>query len=462
MNFNLLTKVRRTLRKFRRRNALAIVGAFFALTFVTGWFVGVDPQTGNLTFTLGGENSFSGKTLNYTATAAGLPTIIGTPDQLAFQGSNETSDNDQVDRADDGNTSTSNLAPDNNVSTATGAIQENSDPITATTTNNTDTDDDQSSSTTLSTTNRNAQGTTTSSTSTRSTETRAGETTPTSTPELPPISNGRSPLNLDQLDFQLIDSDDFNGSSLNTDFWQPGLSHSGYTDALAYSETACYSDNQVQVRSGFLELSAQPVPNSDRSLCLNNGRRENGNKAQLDFVTGMIASRPEPEGTNSAFVVEQGDYLETRIEIPVTNGSARNWVEVYLHGRRNWHPGDVFSTFNNGGLLSPVTGLEEGACSQRIFKPGLADRKFTNCTDPGGFLTVGTLWKNNGDIEIYHDGVLFDTYAASVADGIRSSDLKLNVLIGYRIPMSNAPGYLAPTSKQTIRIDYIDHYKIVG
>ena len=89
--------LRRKIRKTRRRTVSVSILAIFGLSFFFGWFVGVNPETGSLEFTLGGENSLSGSTLNFTASAIGLPQIIGDdplPDELAFS--------EEVNEADEG------------------------------------------------------------------------------------------------------------------------------------------------------------------------------------------------------------------------------------------------------------------------------------------------------------------------------------------------------------------------
>lgn len=178
----MLTRIRRLLRRIRRRTVLSVISALLLACLTLGWFVGINPETGQLEFDFNPEYSLTGRTLNFAATNVGLPQIIGdateTPDALAFE---ETETESEGETNTLGSPNGARQATENEASqpsTNTGSNEDalddepNEETDTTTSTSTTQSEENSNSPFTPSTTNNNpGQGNTTSTTPSNNTTT---------------------------------------------------------------------------------------------------------------------------------------------------------------------------------------------------------------------------------------------------------------------------------------------------
>ena len=439
----LFSTIRRKLRRAKRRNALTGAGLFLLLTFVSGWFIGLDPQTGNLTFTLGGQSSLSGRTLNYTATAVGLPTVIGAPDQLAFVDDEQTSSSS--DTSEPSNTATpaipqndGNVAGTTNQQESTTNADQTGENATTTTsrriTSQTNSEDTDTS------TSRGAEQSSTTATSRLTTDSTAA----TSSSPLPPTTlfrTGREPQvgnDLDADEFNLIQFDDFNGTSLNTNLWRDTFfSNNGYTRGLTTSESSCYHDDQVWLAGGQLHLGARRATSAESEKCVNK------DETTAEFVSGMVRGY-NSDTKDSLFTIGEGQYVETEVNVLTHNGAPQNWISVR------------FTDFKTGGdSFSLLDGRGDQFCSWHV---GSGSDK-QGCSSLSGTITVGMAWEGN-TLKVYRNNKFVTSHR------IDSKISELTMTIGYRIPSNptvagyNAPTSTSTTSAQTFKVNYVDIYEV--
>ncbi len=429
---------------------------FLALTFSIGLFVGQDPETGELSFGFNPENSFTGRTLNFVATSVGLPKIIGdadTPEELAF--SDDDSDNNIELQQDDGvlteegnSTSTSrsndsqvvptspdsetipDSARDDEQRTTSSRTATSSDQ-TSNSEDNTDPSDDQP-----------APSPTTNDDSDPSPSTTTGTT----------IDNdGRDPFGLPADDFEIIRFDSFSDGQLDTNLWEPsqGLNFDFWRQAQATNpfENSCYTRDQVFESNGSLNIQIRATTDSEtqQGLCKGYGTD------RFQAVGGWLSSN----SPNGGFVVEPGQYVETKISFPLNGNDSLNWFQI-----------DFTETEGPDGFISPFNSFTNAVCTQHRHSSGNVNR-----CNGGGLaksnnesLVIGTLWETNGAITIYYNGTKVDEFDNSLAENHTQQKLRLN--FSYRVPgfSSGGLGRVLPSenSPQTVEIDYVDQYEIVG
>jgi beta-glucanase (GH16 family) len=113
---------------------------------------------------------------------------------------------------------------------------------------------------------------------------------------------------------ELVFSEDFNGSSLNTNVWdtcypwgngggRSGLSGRGNCYNASTGEEQLYVDDAISVSDGTLKLTAKR-------------ERVTANGKTFDYTSGMIASHPRRGG---GFMTQYG-YIEARIKVPSGKG----------------------------------------------------------------------------------------------------------------------------------------------
>lgn len=186
--------------------------------------------------------------------------------------------------------------------------------------------------------------------------------TPTKAPTLAPTiapNSGDQPYGVSG-NWVLKFADDFNGTSLDTNKWEPNWlagNDTTITKPINSNELSCYDPAQVSVVNGALKLSAVA-----RSCKASNG-------TTYSYASGMVTSRPH-------YTFNYG-FMEARVWVDGST-TIKNWpafwadgtgtwpttgeIDVFegLNGRPSWHYhyGSTSSPQQSGGYpsLSPSTG----------------------------------------------------------------------------------------------------------
>lgn len=446
----MLRIVRKRLRIAKRRNVVLIVLLLFGLTFFSGLFIGQNPETGDIEFGFNPENSLVGRTLNFVSTSIGLPRLIGyEPSQLAFvKQEEEQSPTDATvltphttERAD---TTTTRIVVDEETGETIVIEEDEAGAVSSSTSLETQTPGTSATPATSRPRSTNNETTTTSPT-----------TPPTS--DNTPDNHGRSPYKLPAEDFEIIRFDSFSGKELDTSLWEPsrGLNFDQWRRAVTPSnlETSCYNRDQVFVANGSLHIEARAVTSSEADAGLCRGL----NNELYSTVTGTVTSN----SPNGGFVMKPGQYIETKISFPLTaERHTQNWAQIHFQDL----DGGV------GGWINPLNNITGEACAQHIYRetPGGEVNNINKCNgttiakDNHTGLVVGTLWRTDGSISIYYNGIEVDTFDNSLA--YNHTDQRLRMYISYRLPGTGFAGRVVPVAgqPQSIQIDYVDQYEIVG
>jgi beta-glucanase (GH16 family) len=190
--------------------------------------------------------------------------------------------------------------------------------------------------------------------------------------------------------WSLVISDDFDGTELNRDLWQPNRYGFDQWDAPFNpdGEEAFYAPSNAKVSDGHLVLSLERDPQrvADRSY---------------DYRSGMVRMA---EGRT----VAPGSYVEARIDIPRCDGC---WPAFWSVAPDTWPPEiDIFEFFDTGaeGETRPKFNYFRPTGGQRGTKPyGVKGVDYRE-----GFHTYGLLWDGAQAVP-YLDGVAYPEAGAS-------------------------------------------------
>ena len=286
-------------------------------------------------------------------------------------------------------------------------------------------------------------------------------TEPTTTTTAGPV--GRRPYAQGTVDWELIASDDFNGTKLDDNMWEYGwwrTSDNNYDRPVSKSETACYHTDQVTLSDGELRLAMRPTTaNEDAAgVC----QKRDGSPAY--FVSGYATTRQR-------YQIQPGTYIETRMHMPGEGNVLYNWPAFWTT--------DIDRTF---GSRWPHSGEFDVAEILR----GQACGNFHYATEQGGnhlqtgkrcstvsantWAVFGMKWNYDGTVEYFHDGKqvqdrgdggdwVIDTTALA---GAFATDYSHNIALQHGMHNSSREGYKEPTADNplTVRFDYVDVYKL--
>ena len=214
--------------------------------------------------------------------------------------------------------------------------------------------------------------------------------------------------------WNMIFSDEFNSTAVNTAIWTPGWFGTGITQPVNTSETACYDSKQIsEPGDGYLHLHLI----SQSETCGGVTRP----------YTGSLMS------SNGHFQYTYG-YLEVRAYIPpVTSGSSTiaNWPAIWSDGQ-SW-PTD--------GENDTMEGLSGQACFH-FHSPSGAPGNCVSGTFTG-WHTFGSDWEP-GVVTYYYDGI----QVGQITSGITTSPQY------FLLDNTTSPG--SPTTVPAdMQIDYV-------
>lgn len=208
--------------------------------------------------------------------------------------------------------------------------------------------------------------------------------------------------------------DEFNGTALNADVWQPGWFGTGVTGPVNGAETHPYTSANVTVSGGTLNLA----------LTASNG--------------ALVSSNPDALGAGKGYQFTGPAVLEARVFLPGTGSTVNNWPAFWSDGQ-SWPA---------NGEIDVVEGLG-GQTAYHVH---------TNAGGPGKTVNVGPGWH---------------TFAAAW-DGITMSFYYDGVNVGSE-PYStgNAPQYIlfdnsssasvgGPTVPGVMQVDFVKVYTPAG
>jgi beta-glucanase (GH16 family) len=115
-------------------------------------------------------------------------------------------------------------------------------------------------------------------------------------------------------------TDNFSGTKLNTNLWQPGWFGTGITPSVNTNDRACNKSSQVKVSGGQLHITAKRA----RIVC---------DGVTHHYETGMLSSNPGALGAGKGFQFTHG-LIEFRAKIPGDGkGHCANWSALWFSGQ---------------------------------------------------------------------------------------------------------------------------------
>ena len=161
--------------------------------------------------------------------------------------------------------------------------------------------------------------------------------------------------------------DEFNGTSLNTNVWQPGWFGTGQTGPVNSSEPHKYNSANVTESGGTLNLA----------LTATNG--------------SLVSSNPDALGTGKGFQFTAPSVIEASVYVPGNGSTVSNWPAFWTDGQ-SWPA---------NGEIDVMEGLGGGT----------AYHVHTNAGGPGKTVNVGSGWHtfaaswSGTTMTFYYDGV---------------------------------------------------------
>ena len=200
--------------------------------------------------------------------------------------------------------------------------------------------------------------------------------------------------------------DEFSGSELDRDLWQPNRYGSDEGDAPFNPdlEDAWFSPAATTVADGALHLTAQPGP---RTV---DGRR-------YPYRSGVVQALPTHE-------LRAGTFLEARIDVPDCAGC---WPAFWAAATESWPPElDVMEYFDSAQDTRPsfnsIRSVTERSGPAEYGDPAVDHRE--------GYHVYG-LWWDGSRVVPYLDGVAYpDLTATGVLDVAMTVVLNLSVRAG--------------------------------
>lgn len=274
---------------------------------------------------------------------------------------------------------------------------------------------------------------------------------------------GRRPYRQGNVNWTKTFTEEFNGTSLNSEIWEVGRypgSHGdpGWSKAVDQHEATCYHNDQVKLQDGKLHLTVRKATSSELSKC----RHKDGSSG-AKYVGGFINTRSH--GGNPGYSVGPGTYLEAKITLPGEGTKLYNWAQFWLSDMD--HVNGYWPTSGEFGILETLSGSKYKACANFHYEASDGSHNHYN----RGAITCERLeagvphifamkWERNGKVTYYYNGEIvggddiIDTVALA---GPIAYNYRQNIQFGFGVPTS---GMVEPVNPQTVVVDYLDVYSI--
>jgi beta-glucanase (GH16 family) len=193
--------------------------------------------------------------------------------------------------------------------------------------------------------------------------------------------------------WKYILNENFSGTSLNTNIWQPGWFGTGVTPSVNSNDRACNSSSQVKVSGGLLRITAK---REDISC----GGEEH------KYVSGVVGSDPAAVGAGKGFQFTYG-LIEFRAKIPHdTKGRCANWAALWTNGQHWPDDGemDAFECLKSVATFNLHSGKGHGA------SPTVSETAKGKWT---GWHTYAIDWERH-KATTYYDGKRMGSHSYSV------------------------------------------------
>ncbi len=317
---------------------------------------------------------------------------------------------------------------------------------------------------TTSTSERTPSSTTSTSAPTTETTTAPTTTTAETTTSTTTNSRSRQPFGHGDVSWELIASDDFNGTRLDDNMWEYGwwgpVDGSKYDRPVNGNETACYHTDQVTLADGELSLTMRPTTEAEDAsgVC----RKKDGSKAE--FVSGYATTRQR-------YQVQAGTYLETRMFMPGEGDVLYNWPAFWLADMDR----GLGSKWPHSGEFDIAEILRGQACGNYHYatSPGGAHQQIgKRCTTvPANTWAVfGMKWNHDGTVEFFHQGEPVQDRGDGgdwIIDPLELAgpfaiDYTFNIALQHGLHSPERPGYKEPTAANplSVKFDYVDVYQL--
>ena len=353
---------------------------------------------------------------------------------------------------------TTTTAPTTTAEQTTTTAEPTTTAVKATTTTAATTSTTEPTTTSTTATSTTAPTTTAPTTTARPTTTVQPTTSTTAAP------GTRRPFAQGDVDWELVERDDFNGSRLDDDMWEYGWwrtsNGSKYDRPVNNNETACYHTDQVTLAGGELSLTMRPTTAAENAagVC----QKKDGSPAY--FVSGYATTR-------SRYQIQPGTYVETRMLMPGEGDVLYNWPAFWstdmdkAFGSRWPHSGefDIAEILRGQACANFHYATSAGGSHQQTGK---------RCTTlpADTWVVIGMKWNHDGTVEFFHEGEpvqdrgnggdwKLDPLALA---GPFAADYSHNIALQHGLHDPAHVGYKEPTAANplTVKFDYVDVYKL--
>jgi len=227
--------------------------------------------------------------------------------------------------------------------------------------------------------------------------------------------------------WELIFSDEFNNSTLNTSVWEPSwFGGASISNPVNSDEDGCYDPAQVSVSGGTLKLTAASTTNP-------NCTKRDGSRAY--YASGLV-------NTRKSFTYAYG-YMEARMYLPGSGGDIWNWPAFWSDGTGDWPKTGEIDVMESLSGHQPCWHYHYEDASGNHQGPGGC----VSWSDPTGWNIYAAKWEP-GKITYYYNGQQVGAITEGVVNAVHFLILNNGINDRYGI---NVPA--------TVEVDYVRVWK---